>query len=182
MSQKRVIVEYTHMQNRTAHHIAREIHIERNDIWKEGKWLDLWSVVHFMSGISIGFGFYFLNLGNTLTFLVALASLVLYEGWEIMEKIEETPNNRVMDVIIGMLGFIPAYYFVASQFTFSMLVLVFLFALALNITLSVAGWRASQKAERLKKRLHERYAIRIARLMERRARLRARFGKHKKAD
>lgn len=160
--------------------MVRTIDIERTDIWKEGKWLDLWSVVHVLSGISLGFGFYFLYLGDTFTFLLVLALLILYEVWEIMEKIEEAPTNRFMDVVVGVAGFVPAFYFVAPILSYPMLVLVFLFVLVLNIALSVMGWHASQKAGELKKRLHERYSIKFEKLLERRAKLRERFRRHKK--
>ena len=160
--------------------MVRNNRFVRTDIWSEGKWLDLWSVVHLLSGISIGLGLYFFNLGNTLTTLLVLVLLVLYEGWEMYVRIEEAPTNRFMDVVVGMVGFVPAFYFVAPLFSFSMLVLVFVFVLALNIALSVAGWRASLKAEQLKKRLHDRYTVRFAKILERRAKLRNRFGRHKK--
>ena len=160
--------------------MVRDNKFVRTDIWSEGKWLDLWSVVHLLSGISIGLGFYFFNLGNTFTTLLVLVLLVLYEGWEMYVRIEEASTNRFMDVVVGIVGFVPAFYFVAPLLSFSILILVFGFVLAINITLSVVGWRASLKAEALKKRFHDRYSVRFAKLMERRERLRERFGRHKK--
>ena len=179
MSRCAGILSITQMYNQSMN-MVRDNKFVRTDIWSEGKWLDLWSVVHLLSGVSIGFGFYFLNLGNIFTALSVLVLLVLYEGWEMYVRIEEAPTNRFMDVVVGMVGFVPAFYFVAPLFSFSMLVLVFLFTLAFNIALSVLGWRASLKAEALKKRLQDRYSVRFAKLLERRAKLQKRFGRHKK--
>ena len=74
---------------------AREYRtIKRTDMWAEGKWLDLWSVVHFLTGISIGFGLYILHFRGFPTFAFTLMLLIAYEMWEALVHIEETPKSR----------------------------------------------------------------------------------------
>jgi hypothetical protein len=131
---------------------------ERTDIWREGKWLDLWSVVHFLSGISIGFGMYLLHLGTLASILLTLVSLVAYEMWEMIVQIQEAPTNRFTDVMFGMLGFLPTLLLLAPQLPTDLLILVSGFVLTTNVVMSIAGWHASQKAAALKQKLRAKLA------------------------
>ena len=155
----------------TAH---RDI-FERTDIWREGKWLDLWSVVHLLSGISIGLGFYFLRFGALASVALTLVSLIAYEMWEMIVRIEETPTNRFMDVVVGMVGFLPSFFWCAPLLSSASLLRMFALVFVMNITMSVFGWRASQKAAELKARMLVRYARQRARLLKRTVQLRERF-------
>ena len=155
--------------------VADEFIFERTDIWHEGKWIDLWSVVHLLSGTSVGLGFYFFHLGIPASVLLALLSFVAYEMWEALVKIEETPTNRFMDVILGMTGFLPAFFIFAPTLQITSLVFLFGFVFTINVVMSIFGWQASQKAAILQKRVHKQYDIRRAKLLERGARLRRRL-------
>jgi len=76
------------------------------DIWKHGKYLDLWSLVHFLSGVLLASFFYHLNLD---LFWSATFSLIALLGWEFFESvlgIIETTSNVVVDIIIGFVGFL----------------------------------------------------------------------------
>ncbi|HEV7449452.1 MAG TPA: hypothetical protein VGP13_02860 [Candidatus Paceibacterota bacterium] len=133
-------------------HVVNEHRFERTDIWKEGTWLDLWSVVHLLTGVSIGIGMPVFHFPTSYTFLMVLLSLVAYELWEAMVKIEETPQNRVMDVAVGMLSFVPLYAVTYSMPFLSRLSL-FVPILAFNILLAFLGWHASAKADVFEKQL-----------------------------
>lgn len=140
----------------------------RTDIWREGKWLDLWSVVHFLSGISVAFG-----LALVFDFLaasvIAFLMLVAYEMWEAMVQIHETPQNRFMDVVVGMASFMLAHAigFPASGTT--TFYAAFAVILMVNVGLAAVGWRASQKAAELEKRMLARINAERAAFRERRA-------------
>ena len=108
----------------------------RTDVWREGKWLDLWSVVHLLSGLSLGFGVPYLHLGALASFLVVLLLLVSYEMWEAMVRIKETPTNRLMDVVVGMVGYCYAFWFVLPQLNTEQWLFVFEIVVALNILLA----------------------------------------------
>jgi hypothetical protein len=128
----------------------------RTDAWREGKWVDLWSVVHFFSGLSIGFAVYLFHFGTLASTLLVLVSLTAYEMWEVIVEIEEAPTNRFTDVVFGMLGFLLIFIFVAPLLATNMFILLFGLVLTTNVVMSIAGWHASQKAEALKKRLRAR--------------------------
>lgn len=76
------------------------------DIWKHGKYIDLWTVVHILSGALLAGIFYYLGLD---LFWSATYTLVVLLGWEFFEAlvgIGETVGNVVMDIIFGMAGYL----------------------------------------------------------------------------
>ncbi len=131
----------------------------RTDIWREGKWLDLWSVVHFLSGISIGLGFYFLHFGVFASVVLALLSLISYEMWEMLVQIEEASTNRFMDVVVGIASFLPTFFLLAPLLPGALFIPVFILVLTANVSMSIFGWHASQKAAALSKRVRARFAV-----------------------
>jgi hypothetical protein len=120
----------------------------RSDIWREGEYLDLWSVPHLLSGAEVGIFLHFLALPAAAAFMIAFLVFVIYEMWEVMMKIEETRANRALDVVVGMTSCIPAF-FLAPHIAAMRLVGVFVVIGAADIALSTFGWRASQKASAL---------------------------------
>ncbi len=148
---------------------------ERTDMWREGKWLDLWSVVHFLSGVSIGFGFHFIHFGGVATIVIVFLLLTAYEMWEVIVRIEEAPTNRVMDVVVGMLSFLPTFYFLDPVLSTPVLLFTFSSIFTLNVVLSGFGWSASQKATTLEEHMRARYERQRRRLLARRARLQKKF-------
>jgi hypothetical protein len=143
--------------------LTRDGRLERTDIWREGKWIDLWSIVHFLSGISFGLGIYFLKLGTISSIIIVLLLLVGYEMWEAMVKIEETPQNRFMDIVVGMASFLPIFLYLSPILPTSHLILLFGLVLTFNVVLATSGWLESRKADELEKKLR-------ADLQQRRAR------------
>jgi hypothetical protein len=151
--------------------ITREGRFERADIWREGKWLDLWSVVHLFSGISVGFVLYFLHFGAPASVILALLSFILYEMWEVIVRIEEAPTNRFMDVVVGMVSFLPTFFLLAPRLSGTLLIFMFGIVLTANVVVSVFGWIASQKAAALEERVRARYLLRRERRLEKKKRL-----------
>src|SRR5579872_1728491 len=82
-----------------------------NDFWKEGKYLDLWSVNHLLSGVLLGVILFYFHLHF---FPALVISLVLFVGWEVIELligINEHFTNIVMDVVCDTAGFLLTAYF-----------------------------------------------------------------------
>jgi hypothetical protein len=148
-------------------HLTRDGRFERTDIWREGKWVDLWSVVHLLSGASMAFIIYRLPFNTVASVVIALLSLTAYEMWEMIVQIQETPMNRFMDIVVGMVSFLPVYFLLAPRFSTTLYILVFGFVLTANIVMSVFGWIASQKAAMLEAHLRERYEKKRLQRLER---------------
>lgn len=148
-------------------HLTRDGRFERSDIWREGKWIDLWSVVHLLSGASFGFALAVFDLGAIASIIIALLVFVLYEMWEAMVKIIETPQNRFMDVVVGMVSFVPTFFF-SQGLSPAVFIFVFGFTLTTNIVMATLGWVESRKADELEQRMRLKLAERRARTLERR--------------
>src|SRR3989338_37490 len=151
--------------------LTRDGRFERSDIWREGKWLDLWSVVHLLSGMSFGLALGVLGLGTTASIVIAFLVFVLYETWEAMVRIVETPQNRFMDVVVGMMSFVPTFFFSQGLPT-TFFILVFGPTVTVNVVMATLGWLAARKAEALEQALRLRLAQRRKRILERSARRR----------
>ena len=139
----------------------------RTDIWREGEYLDLWSVPHFLSGMAVALGVYFFHFGIEASFIIALLLLVAYEMWEAMVRIEETRMNRILDVVVGMVSFTPTFLF-APRFPQLHLVVAFTVIVIGNSVLSYFGWLASAKADILERKVRAEFQMQKAKIQRRR--------------
>lgn len=157
--------------------LTRDGKLERTDIWREGKWVDLWSLVHLLSGVSTAFAITWFGFGLAASAVIAFLLFVAYELWEAMVKIAETPQNRSMDVVAGMASFVPAFFLVRGL-SGSDFVLAFGLVLTVNIVLATFGWLASRKAEEFEHKLRSEFMAQRERLRERRIRIRTAMKRH----
>ncbi len=84
----------------------------KTNAWREGKLIDLWSLVHFLTGFAVGGAFIFLNINPYIASAVAVG---LFTGWELFEpliKIHEQSTNHISDVIVDYIGFFIAQLYV----------------------------------------------------------------------
>jgi hypothetical protein len=79
------------------------------DIREEGKYLDLWSVNHFLSGVV--FASWILRFTFNIWFIFGIYFIlaVLWEVYEFYGGIFEHFGNKVMDVVTGVVGFLIIY-------------------------------------------------------------------------
>jgi len=149
----------------------------RTDVWREGKYLDLWSVPHLLSGMSVALGLYLLGFAGNAAFIIAFLLFVAYEMFEVIAKIEETRMNRTLDVVVGMASFAPTFL-MASFFPQSYVIGVFVVATALDAVLSFFGWLASRKAYVLEAKLRAEFAKEKDRFTRGRDVLKKKWRKH----
>lgn len=79
--------------------------MSKKDIWKHGTYLDLWSVVHILSGALIASACFYFGINFFWSGVITLVLVILWELFEIMLKINEPRKNMLADIIIGMAGF-----------------------------------------------------------------------------
>jgi hypothetical protein len=108
------------------------------DIWKHGKYLDLWSLIHFLSGFILCGLLYYLGFSFFWAFMYSALLLILWEVFEFFIKIIEPSVNVVMDIIFGLVGFFLAawFYFLRTEFDISL----YLTVLGITIVLSLWGF------------------------------------------
>lgn len=154
--------------------LNREGRLVRTDIWREGKYLDLWSVPHFLSGMVVAFVLFFLNYAGSAAFVIAFLVLVAYEMFEVIAKIEETRWNRILDVVVGMMSFTPTFLLLPSV-PQAWAIGTFVVVVILDSVLSFFGWRASAKAAQLEKTLRAEFEKEKERFVVRREAVRRRW-------
>ncbi len=151
--------------------ITRDGRFERTDLWREGKWVDLWSVVHLLTGVSTALGLSLFGFGFLASTVIAFLAFTAYELWEAMVKIAETPQNRFMDVVAGLASFVPVFV-LAEGLPVSNVIALFFAVLFVNVVMAWLGWRASQKADEFEKRLRAKIISRKERLLLKESRIR----------
>jgi|SRR3989344_3132286 len=77
----------------------------KRDWWKRGKALDLWSIPHFLFGVLTALlpPLMGISLLTALSLTIILA--LLWEVYEKLVEIKETPLNSIFDVILPIVAF-----------------------------------------------------------------------------
>lgn len=154
-------------------YFTREGRFVRTDAWKkEGKYVDLWSAVHVLSGLAMGFYPRYFGFSMLATFVIVFLLLVMYEMFEVIVKIEEFPTNRVTDVLFGLLGFTPIY-FLDQHVGSTTSIFLLCIATTLAVLVSVIGWTYSYKAFTLESTLRAEIATQKTKFKARRERFAA---------
>lgn len=84
--------------------------LQRRTTWR-GKYIDLWTVPHVISGVVIAYLIYFANITFSIGFWIALSIGI---GWELFERITrlsrtEAFTNSLGDIVTAQLGFVVAF-------------------------------------------------------------------------
>ena len=74
--------------------------------WSHGRYLDLWSIVHLITGAVLGLVSLYFAVNMYVAFGVSIALMTIYEGVEVALKIAEDVENVLMDIVIGGAGFV----------------------------------------------------------------------------
>lgn len=151
--------------------LTRDGNLIRTDPWREGKYLDLWSVPHLLSGIVVGLSLFFLHFSTSAALMIAFLLLVGYEMFEVIAKIEETRWNRSLDVVVGMVSCVPTFL-IAPLLSRDEILSAFAVILIADCILSFLGWRESQKAASLEAKLRAEITRERERFILRRAAMR----------
>ena len=130
--------------------------ISRNrkiDIWKNGKYIDLWSVNHTLAGCLLGALTFFFRIDFIFGFAVSILLMVGWEIYEIIYKVEETPYDRISDVVTGVLGFL-AIFALFPKVQIKTADMIFIGILGLWIFLEWWGYMAYRTIEKSKNGLY----------------------------
>lgn len=110
--------------------------------WEEGRYWDLWMLVHFLSGGILGFAAYLIALSFWPAFLTAVSLMILFELFE--KKgigVDETPENSTLDVVVGIPGFLGFFLAVPALVGPEAVLSVGITITAINVVLAFYGWR-----------------------------------------
>jgi hypothetical protein len=108
------------------------------DIWKHGTYIDMWSVVHVLSGFLLAALFYKVGYGIIPASIYSALLLIAWEAFEWLTNIIEPSINVVVDIVVGLAGFfagVMIFYVLGKPFE-----MYFYPTLIITITLSVWGF------------------------------------------
>ncbi len=101
------------------------------------KYFDVWSIMHFGSGVLLGILFILLELKFSVSFILTLTILTIFEVLEpklykiFPDRLKEVFFNQIMDIIIGLFGFLLAFSISLknSVIIYSIIIVLFLFVI-----------------------------------------------------
>ena len=112
--------------------------------WREGRIWDLWMIVHFLSGVTVGFANSFLGLSITTLFFITIAGMIVWEIIEIFSGVSEVVENRILDIFFGLTGLFVAVKISQYLFEIQQHAAFYISAVVLSFGCYL-GWRAHQK-------------------------------------
>ena len=116
--------------------------------FKEGRYFDLWMLVHLLCGVTGGFSNVLFGLTERNVFLVGIGMMLLWELGEHAVGIRESLENRTLDIVVGLAGVFVALRIAARidpvSEHWALAVSAFLFGLG-----SLLGWIAHRRRRRV---------------------------------
>ncbi len=70
----------------------------------EGRYFDLWMLVHFVAGLAGGFSNIMFALDRFWVLVLAFTLMLAWELGEFLTGVRESLSNRVVDIVVGMVG------------------------------------------------------------------------------
>lgn len=93
-------------------------------IWKERKYIDMWSVNHALFGSTLAAVAIALHIEIITGALCAAVLFILWEFVEYVTKVGETTYNQMTDIVVAMLGFF-AFFLLPTILVASIAVFLF---------------------------------------------------------
>jgi hypothetical protein len=110
----------------------------------EGRLFDLWMLVHSLAGVAGGFANVWFGLATPTVFLVGVALMLAWELFEYIAGVRESWENRVLDIVVGLLGVALALA-IARRLGSTGQWYAFAGSVALLALGSALGWRAYRR-------------------------------------
>ena len=110
--------------------------------WEEGKYFDLWMLVHLLTGVVIGISAHLVGFSPLVAYTGTFVGLTLYEVVEEVFRIEETLENRLADIVFGSIGFVLFYQLLSPLWSLQTNQIALIGAGLLMGIGAVLGWRA----------------------------------------
>jgi len=118
--------------------IKKEFHL-----WAEGNYIDFWTVNHILAGAVIA-GVSVLSYVPLLTSVIVLFALTItWEIYETVKNIHETVKNRIIDVIVAVIGYVLMYFVMNAEILNN--VILFTIITVSFVTLNILGNMAYRK-------------------------------------
>ncbi|MFA6136288.1 MAG: hypothetical protein WC705_02935 [Candidatus Paceibacterota bacterium] len=97
-----------------------------NKVWIERRYVDTWSINHFLFGASLAVIFKTLGISFVIGLIYALAIFIIWEIIELVASANETSTNEVLDIVSETLGFIILWQ-IENMWLYIGLILIYVF-------------------------------------------------------
>jgi uncharacterized membrane protein YuzA (DUF378 family) len=115
--------------------------------WEEGRYWDRWMIVHFFTGFVVGLSNVYWRFTPGWLLVWTLIGLLVWELLEWLKGIGESWENRVIDVVVGMLG-VGLAAMIAPRLPEPVQRAAFLVGVVGNSAVCYLGWRAYRSRTR----------------------------------
>lgn len=95
------------------------------NIWQENKYIDLWSLNHFLAGASFAGVAWFFKVPFIVAVCICIILFILWEYIEYYTKVGEPKTNQISDVVVATIGFFISY-FIQTPIILSVVITLFL--------------------------------------------------------
>jgi hypothetical protein len=112
--------------------------------WREGRFFDLWMLVHFGSGVAGGFSNVFFGLSPLGVYIVATTMMVLWELGEYLMGVREAISNCLLDIVVGLAG-VQLALWIAAPLPRRGRVIAFIVSFGLALVLGTLGMIAFRR-------------------------------------
>lgn len=123
------------------------------NIFRNGKYLDLWSINHTLAGVVIAGPLYYFSISFIYSFFILIFLIVGWEIYEIIFDVHETWQNRSTDIITGVIGFFFVWYFYYF-FDTNLQIWIYAVSLLVFLTLEIWGYFAYKHIKRSSNLVH----------------------------
>ena len=109
--------------------------------WSEGVYVDLWSLNHFLFGVIMASFFIWIGYNFLPSLFISVALMIAWEIFEVWhESIFEHAPNMIIDVVVGLLGFLIIHYLLTVYSHNLKAPTVLIVSLLLFILLEIVGY------------------------------------------
>jgi len=110
--------------------------------WEHGRYFDLWSIIHTLTGVILGTLATILNINFFTALFITAVLMILWEVLEVVFEMAEDIQNVITDVVVGLSGFfLINLLFVIWPSLLNYLPLILIALLIIYISLNYNGWK-----------------------------------------
>jgi hypothetical protein len=109
--------------------------------WSHGKYLDYWSLIHFLTGFILGIGAFFVSEERFLSLVLIFILLIIYEILETKTGVSENIENIALDVIVGSAGGATALFLLPLMVSINGILVILILTIILDMFLVSWGWK-----------------------------------------
>ncbi|MFA7201639.1 MAG: hypothetical protein WC099_01430 [Candidatus Paceibacterota bacterium] len=95
------------------------------NLWQESKYIDLWSLNHFLFGASLAGLAWYSKINFIFAVFLSVLAFVIWEFIEYYTKVGESQINQMSDILMASIGFF-IFYFIQTPFLLLVVITIFL--------------------------------------------------------